>query len=359
MNFFVTCYIYPIKKKIVLSQTLGFCLDNPRTTEDIELVKKYWERKYIASANKFPIKEKDGDLSLETILLSLRDRFEVSDEYLFGKFKELDFNDFFEALSQITILAYFDTTNSISLREFETPFEISAQKMLDYSYLLSLLIHTDKDNYYGLNFILDHYPVEEANEPTPFMWVNYLMSGVICQEFENYQEDDERAWTFFPLVRRRLLEQSETLESLIKNGDSEKLLYIGNMLRLAHRGYDEKARIILLTSILELLLTHNPDSNRFNVEDSINKQFQLKTAILVYLNDKNRDLNQIKKQLKTIYQQRSNVAHGNFNALEKYKQNSSHQEANEGLVISLYTYIRAVIEEYLKDRDFVEFLKNS
>ena len=52
------------------------------------------------------------------------------------------------------------------------------------------------------------------------------------------------------------------------------------------------------------------------------------------------------------------MAHGNFAALEKYRLDSSRQENDEGLVSSLYTYIRAVIEEFLKDKDFVEFLKN-
>jgi len=118
----------------------------------------------------------------------------------------------------------------------------------------------------------------------------------------------------------------------------------------------------MLTSIIELLLTHNPDFNRFNIEDSISKQFQLKSAILIYMNDKSRNLNSVKNRLKVIYQQRSNIAHGNFGEIDKYISRFSKKEGEEeyfsDLVTDLYTYIRAILEEYLKDKTFVEFLKD-
>ena len=119
----------------------------------------------------------------------------------------------------------------------------------------------------------------------------------------------------------------------------------------------------MLTSIIELLLTHNPDFNRFNVEDSISKQFQLKASILIYLNDKTVDINGVKSRLKTIYQQRSNIAHGNFAAVNKYISSLSKKEGKEEyfdeLVVDLYKYLRAILEEYLKDIRFVDFLKEN
>jgi len=138
--------------------------------------------------------------------------------------------------------------------------------------------------------------------------------------------------------------------------------YIGSILRIAgHETRDPKVKILLLTSIIELLLTHSPDFQRYNVEDSISKQFQLKSSTLVYLNDKTRDLDHVKKQLRVIYQQRSNIAHGNFEALSKYVSGLSKKEGEEeyleDLAVDLYTYIRAILEEYLKDTAFVEALK--
>ena len=69
----------------------------------------------------------------------------------------------------------------------------------------------------------------------------------------------------------------------------------------------------------------------------------------------------IKRRLRIIYTQRSNIAHGNFKAVEKYIRNLSKKEGQEeyfeDLVVDLYVYIRAILEEYLKDITFVEFLK--
>jgi uncharacterized protein YqgQ len=114
---------------------------------------------------------------------------------------------------------------------------------------------------------------------------------------------------------------------------------------------------LILTSVIELLVTRNPDTSRFNVEDSINKQFQLKASILVYLNNKETDIEDVKKRLKTIYQQRSNVAHGNFSEIDKVTKKEGMHGYYDSLISDLYAYNRAIIEEYLKDTKFVEFIK--
>jgi hypothetical protein len=139
---------------------------------------------------------------------------------------------------------------------------------------------------------------------------------------------------------------------------------VGGLLKIvAHDTRDKKTRLMLLTSIIELLLTHNPDFSRFNVEDSISKQFQLKASILIYLNNRTRDINAVKNRLRTIYQQRSNIAHGNFQAVEKYIQSLSKKEGEEehfdDLIVDIYGYVRAILEEYLKDQALVEFLKDN
>ena len=56
----------------------------------------------------------------------------------------------------------------------------------------------------------------------------------------------------------------------------------------------------MLISIIELLLTHSPNNNRFNVEDSINKQFQLKAGIVINKYDKTQ-LAEIRNRLKYFY----------------------------------------------------------
>jgi hypothetical protein len=118
--------------------------------------------------------------------------------------------------------------------------------------------------------------------------------------------------------------------------------------------------------VIELLLTYSPDYNRFNIEDSISKQFQLKTALVVYQNNKNKNINEIRENLKYIYNVRSKIAHGDFKSLKKIIQKKLStseygrdiedyhlSELNE----SLYTCIKAILEEYFKDRDYIRFLR--
>jgi hypothetical protein len=174
--------------------------------------------------------------------------------------------------------------------------------------------------------------------------------------------DDELRWRFFPYARDEIDRVVAQLNSAFGRGLEDELLYIGGLLKIiGHETRDSRIRLLLLTSILELILTHNPDSSRFNVEDSINKQFQLKASILVYLNDKTKEINSIKKRLKIIYQQRSNIVHGNFKELDKYISNLPKKEGQEecfdSLIGDAYSFVRAVLEELLKDQSFVDFLK--
>lgn len=381
MNFFVSCYIYPLENKVYLSQELKFHFDNPRSERDIALVKRYWEKAYRMKENNknFSIAD-DTFFALEPVLFTFRDKFAPIDGYVAKIFEEYRREDFFEFLARITVLAYFDDEGEVSrisnelksqkaageenivvVLDNDHPIEANSKKLANYSFLLSLLSHSDGKEYNGLNFIIgsDRIGLEE---PPRFLILNYFMFGAFSMSYgEDDNKGEDRLWTFWPYARTKLIQRAALLDKAFKDGLSEKLLYIGNILQIACHTTDVKARIVMLTSIIELLLTHNPPSERFNVDDSINKQFQLKASILVYLNDKRRDINSIKKRLKTIYQQRSNIAHGNFGELDKYIQSLSKKEDDKeylsDLVTDLYLYVRAILEEFLKDRKFVEFLK--
>ena len=76
-------------------------------------------------------------------------------------------------------------------------------------------------------------------------------------------------------------------------------------------------KFVSIVSIIELLLTHCPDSAKYNVEDSINKQFKSKVALIAYLHNKNSDFELVAKECSHIYSLRSDVAHGNFGKFPK------------------------------------------
>jgi hypothetical protein len=224
-----------------------------------------------------------------------------------------------------------------------------------------LLIHSEGQNYFGRSLLIESEIINN-DRPTKRIWQDFLIFGVASNSYP--EAGDELGWIFFPYAIDKIRAVTNSLENVFRQGVEEKLLYAGSILKIAAQNYnDVRTRVVMLTSIIELLLTHNPDYNRFNVEDSISKQFQLKASILVYLNDKSKNINVIKKRLKTIYTQRSNIAHGNFKKVEKYINNLSkkkgEEEYFEELVSDLYYYIRAILEEYLKDLPFIEFLKEA
>lgn len=380
MEFLITSYIYPLEEPILLSPSLGFRLDNPRSDLEIETLKEYLLRAYESGYDyKFPIHTSEPIISLESILLNFRDTFKAENEYIAQIFEHYDRENVFHFIASIWIIARFDDegVGNILRQEHQEMQErgevgiflldddhILVQKsksLANYCSLLSLLIHTEESSYFGKSFLVDPEPIA-PHQSTAEVWTEFFSFGIAIHSFP--QSQDELRWLFLPNATTMLKIVADQLEKIFDNGLSEKMLYIGEILKMvSHNTQDTKARIVLLTSILELLVTHSPDFNRFNVEDSISKQFQLKVSLLVYLNNKNNDLNTVKTRLKTIYQQRSNIAHGNFSAVEKYVKNLSKKEGKEeyfdDLVTDLYLYVRAILEEYLKDPKLVEFIKEN
>jgi hypothetical protein len=233
--------------------------------------------------------------------------------------------------------------------------------------LVSLLIHTTHEIYFGGSFILDEradWFQEVKNDKLP----NQLLS-VQPLRFSHFtrlsglEQTDEDRWLYFPLAKNELARIGKLLDDTFSRNSKEKLLYIASLLKNAGSDIKEdKTRLVVLVSIIELLLTHNPDFSRFNVEDSINKQFQLKGATLIYLDDKSKDVQQIKTRLKEIYGLRSNIAHGNFKAVTKYIESAKKKGEDypfEVIICELYGYLRAIILAYLHDEKFVDFLKEN
>jgi hypothetical protein len=103
-----------------------------------------------------------------------------------------------------------------------------------------------------------------------------------------------------------------------------------------------------LVSILELLVTHAPDTNK-NVEDSIKKQFILKLTILLHNGKAELDLEAQKKHSSGIYDIRSKIAHGGELELTS--------DQLENGIKTLYNYVKIVFTAYVNDVEFLEFLK--
>ena len=384
MNFFLTTYIYPIEEPLELSKKLGFILDNPRTKEEINLVYENIKVSMDSPAEMYkydnqyriPIKEVNPDyVSLEA---SLKVFYQNSfkDKYI-EEFYQKNKNDSeLLQLAKMWIIARFDDEgtltelkednlndkeNSFILLEEEHPLVKNSNNLISYSYLLSLLIENDGEDYFGRNFLLHKYrerieipKIDEKINQTILMFLAYSTRRQDCPNGTWYMS--------FPCIKDKIIEKTNLIERNLDKESTEILLYVAGLLKTSDQEIkDEKYRLVTYVGILELLLTHNPNFNRFNVEDSISKQFKIKVATLVYLySDKQIPIQDIQAKLKDIYNQRSNIAHGNFKELGKYlKKLSKNDEYFDTLISDTIFYIKAVLESYLEDRDFVNFLKDS
>jgi hypothetical protein len=224
-------------------------------------------------------------------------------------------------------------------------------------------MNSEGDGYHGRGFIIANpEPTKKQDKSMLFQLLVLAMTCTRNKKDDEKFRDDPLSWIFFPYARAEIEKKSAVLDESLRAGLADKFLHVGTLLRIAaEESRNERIRLVVLTSVLELLVTHSPDYSRFNVEESIGKQFRLKVSLLVYLNDKNRNINVIASRLKVIYAQRSNVAHGNFEATSRYISDLSKKEGEEeyfdDLISDLYVYIRAILEEYIKDKQFVEFLK--
>ncbi len=379
MNFFLTTYIYPIEEALELSKKLGFKLDNPRTEEEISLV---YENIKVSMDSpdemykydnqfRFPIKEIHPDyMSLETNLKTFYQN-SSKDKYI-EEFYQKNKNDSeLLQLAKMWIIARFDDEgtlielkedslkeNGLILLEDEHPLVKNSNNLISYSYLLSLLIENDDEDYFGNNFLL-HNHSERIRTPK----IDKKMNQTILMFLWSIGDSKDCTWFInFPCIKDEIIKKATLIEKNLDKESTETLLYVADLLKTSGQEIkDEKYRLVTYVGILELLLTHNPDFNRFNVEDSISKQFKIKVSTLVYLySEKQIPIKDIQAKLKDIYNQRSNIAHGNFKELEKYlKKLSKNDEYFDTLITDTLFYIKAVLESYLEDRDFVNFLKNS
>ncbi|PTX63055.1 hypothetical protein C8N46_102456 [Kordia periserrulae] len=405
MNFILTTYIYPIKEEIQISKRFKFSLDNPRTNEEIKLVKAHLEKslnspeefykdRWSANLPVFLTEETKNFLSVESALINFEKNYSKSDKYVSIFFKHNKETNILEKLAKLWVIGRFDDNGQYEsmkttyqemseqqqrgffMLDKGNPIINNSNNLINFSYLISLLLYTEKSDYYGKSFFLHDSDIssQELKIDRHLNLVVLNFGFISYSETINHKED---VWKSFSHIKENLIKIANNLDSVIDDSNEDKILFISNLLKVTSEEIkDSRFKLVTLISIIELLLTHSPNYQRFNVEDSISKQFKLKTSILVYKNNNKLDLNWLKNRLRDIYSQRSNIAHGNFKELDKYlekeikkldpKENTLNLSNEvlkdtilENLISDVYLFIRAIIEEYIKDRKLVEYLKEN
>lgn len=379
VDFLLTSYFYPLSEPLVLSPSFGFALDNPRTRDEIEAVEDYLHRAYESGHDiRLPPHSSEQYLTIEQALFNIRDAVAEEDAYVREAFTEYEQEQLFTFIARNWIVARFENQGhgddlrrqhreyrakgirTVTILEDDHPLVRQREALASYTYLLSLLLHDEVEDYNGRSLLVDPDPFEPS-QPVTRVWWRLLQATIVATDYPR-NRDQPTAWTFFPVIRESLPLVASRLERLLDGQRAETLLYIGGILRITgHETRDDRVRVLLLTSILELLLTHNPNFQRFNVEDSISKQFQLKIALILHHKDDSVNLEETKDKLKSIYALRSGIAHGDFEDVEhrlrRYPVVGEHPPGLGDVVTDLYWYVRLALERYLDDPAYVEFLK--
>jgi len=380
MFYLITNYFYPLKNEISLSKHFNFILDNPRTTDEIESISKLIQDTHEKSeVLKFPPIAENQYISLKYFLKEISKYYSKNDEYLkkvFSNFKLNSIKSIYKAMAEIVIIVRYNDNDenkrvnkevkllrsegkaALALLDEENPIFKNADQLKYYGHVLSLLT---QDNVYRGSFInsFDSFHTKDIRFSQNLF---YLASIGMSTKRSIKKNGDE--WLGFTLIADKLLHNSKLIEAFVDNNSEDricKILYVGEVLSLINEDVkDDKMKILLYTSIIEMLVARNPDSNRFNIEDSINKQFQLKTTILSYLaNSQKRNLEEVKKEMQDIYSLRSMIAHGNYSDLKKFVLKKKDKYILDKYVLKLSRYTKEVVSYYISNPDFVDFIKNS
>ncbi|MFN5540424.1 MAG: hypothetical protein ACK481_10285 [Candidatus Melainabacteria bacterium] len=404
-GFLFTVYAWPLEEPVLISQHFGFSFDNPRTDEEIKLVREFIKKAYI------------DEYRLTNLIKSAPEFARNKD--LMSKFNRLPYEDLCDYVSSMSLLdpqnSYAKTFERNSLSDDELIDHVSrfwiiarytqeeetakwmelgklivddsklnyranldkikstfksrpSENLKAFSYLLSILISNRW--YLGKTFLIEgdgFSPVEAFGGNRNNLSADFSLNSIaLVRQMKNEDLKIESNWLCFPFVRERLNQIVALLDMAFEKGSEEKLEYISNTLRtVSYEISDNKIKLLMLSSIIELLVTHNPDHQRYNVEASITKQFKLKAGLITFLvasdkQNKSKELQIIKEDLKTIYDLRSTIAHGDFSKIQTIINKAQKEPQKQNLdyyIQQTYTYLKACIYFDLSEPELIAFIK--
>lgn len=367
-GFVLTHSMYPLDNKLKLKDCY---FDNPRTSKEIKAVAQILRKANYIGKTAFPeTYEQFGKevISLEMIIEKYFERYNLDRKYLQKK-NGKEYSDIYYKMAKNWVILRYDENNNFQYSDLGYK---KYKEIIAYINLLTFLSFPN-NAYLKNSFIIpesfDFFEIKTVDKTIKNIIIELLVLSISRSDEE---ETNDFKFCLFNKIYNKFLQ----LEKLIqKNGRDDLIKYISDIISNYISIEDNKMRIMSLVSILELLITHKPDSNRYNIEDSIRKQFCNKLLLVLYLNDKNIDYNEIEKYLLMIYDLRSAIAHGNFEQLEeiikkidkwllrnssKYKEYYEvfdSERTIEYVEESLIKYVTIAINVFLEDKNFTEILK--
>ena len=387
----LTKYIYPIDKYNIKPFFNGIYFDNPRTKEEIDYVanllqkinqeeirfpeeqeqigegyltlRKIAQEFFINNSNQEIVKsffKKNGN---EKNIYKLLAKMwvivkcdSISDEDELKGFFSIKINpDSFMDNSNLTYEKKNDSLNNYNIYNGDLIFQ--------YLNFLSFLLG-DNDSIYFSILIDNKYGIIKKN-----IGFN-LFSLLITISFNKESNIKDLPYCTFNHVYDEILK----IVGLTKDRyNSYKFRHLCKIIDKMSDTQDDSLILLSLVSIIEMLITHNPENSRFNVEESISRQFINKTTFLLYENDNFIDVKKVREELKLAYRVRSDITHGNFEdmtkTLKKLHKFYGLNENGEGIEYSsidssinylnynMSKYVKVVLYSYLTSETKLEILK--
>lgn len=367
-GFILTNSMYPLEDKLILRNC---CFDNPRTSQEIKAVALILKKANLMDKTAFPetYKQFGKDvINLEMIVDKFFEKYNLDRKYLLKK-DGTEYTDIYYKMAKNWVILRYDEKNEFQYSDYGYKKYQEAITYIDFLTFLSFPAISYKNNSFLIPESFDYFGIKSVDKTIKNIIINLLVLSTV-----NEEEDTPDDFRFYPF--NKIYDKFSKLEQLlIKANEDDLIKYISNNINKYILIEDERMRIISLVSILELLITHKPDYNRYNIEDSIRKQFCSKMLILLYLHDRKINYAETEKYLLMIYDLRSAIAHGSFEQIEvitkkmdKWLLNNEsdykeyYEEYDPEIVLeyideSLRKYVRIAINVLIKDRSFITILK--
>ena len=182
---------------------------------------------------------------------------------------------------------------------------------------------------------------------------NYINRVKISYDIYNYRDSKYNSSILFLSKLGKTTFESRNNRNLIDKFINIKDDNFDNFMFIIETFYSEnnksyKKEITDYVTLLEMFVTHSPSTNRYNVEDSISKQFVEKSI-------KNKiDLEDFKKELKYMYNYRSKLLHGEVlemnKQLNKFLEIPYYSNRRNNDIDKDYYKIKGIIEKYMSNR---------
>lgn len=358
MNFIITRFAYPLKEqKQILN---GYYFDNPRTADEIKYVADI-----IRKSTPFPPNDRlagrPGYITLDYIIEGIKSKYSSSDGYVSKFIDSSKYKDPCYKLASMWVILRVGGEKTGYYKNVE-----NAQNYIDTVTLLSFEVY----DYMDFSVLLtDEYFELDSKEVCDKVKDSILELVVELTNRKDRNKKEEYRFNGFVFYHENIL---ETCKKITEFDEKETVEYITESIKCLRKNHDLKMKFVSIISIIELLLTHSPDANRYNVEESISKQFKNKIGLMCYLHDISYDYEKVIKECNLIYSLRSDVAHGNFLKLDKdlekyfefYKEidENSKQDYDkiytmDKLICRSLKYMTIILKEYLDDKKLLDIVK--